>query len=179
MHDGEFDQTPQFSPDGEHWWDGQRWIPAEQARAQAAAVAAVSPDAQPAYLPRVERIRGLTPFVWRQLAIFAVLLSTALVAWAVIVLIRPTPDEKGPVGKALKSAAAAEQAYLVKHKAYTGSPMELGTVGYLPRVGVTLTVIRADRRSYCLMGSRGDVRLYVTRDVSTTTPTVITTTPCV
>ncbi|HUR50545.1 MAG TPA: hypothetical protein VMZ11_00305 [Mycobacteriales bacterium] len=177
--DAELDTEPQWDETGEHWWDGRRWMPGEEARAKAATVVAYG-GTVPAYLPQPDRARGQrSAFLKRQLILASVLLVLVGTVLVAALLARDTPPTEGPVGQALRSAATAEQVHLTRTKEYTGSPVELAKAGYQAKPGVTLSVLRADRRSYCLKGSRGDVVLYVSSDAARTTPSQVTFTPCV
>jgi hypothetical protein len=174
----EYDSTPQWSDDRAHWWDGQQWIPAQEAKAKANALAAVSPDARPAYLPPADP-PSRSSFVRRQLIIGGSVLLVLLLVLGIAELSRGgktlTPAQQ--VTKALVAASTAEHANLVAKKTFTGDFQELGAAGYKGEKGVALTVIRADRRAYCLQGLKGTVTLYVSGDTETEAPAV-TTEPC-
>src|SRR5207248_10574820 len=44
-------QSPQVSPDGAYWWDGQAWRPMPMPRAPEAAELATPPMTRPSWLP--------------------------------------------------------------------------------------------------------------------------------
>jgi hypothetical protein len=160
----EYDSTPQWSDDKSHWWDGQQWIPAQEAKAKANAIAAVSPEARPAYLPPADKSTERAAFLRRQLLIGAIVIAVLGTILGIAVATRPGPTPQEQVTKALVSATDAEKTSLHKNKAFTGDFTELGEAGYEGQPGVALTILRADRRSYCLKASKGAIVLYVTAD---------------
>jgi hypothetical protein len=175
--DAEFDTEPQWSEDGNHWWDGQQWLEAEEARARSAQTLAMSGQ-RAAYLPPVELPKP--PRNTRLLVSIAG--GVVLVAFATVLLLvlrnSGAPDDAGPVKQTLRSAFAAEKAFHAQKKTYTASHDGLMTAGYKPLPGVTLSIIRADRRSYCLQAGKGTALMYLASDVSTAEPK-ISSTPCV
>jgi hypothetical protein len=176
----EYDSTPQWSDDKSHWWDGQQWIPAQEAKAKANALAAISPEARPAYLPPADRASDRKAFVRRQLIIGGIVLAVLAAVLGIAVASRHgapplTPTQE--VTKALVSASSAEHTKLVATKGFTGDFQALTSAGYEPQKGVALTIIRADRRSYCLKAVKGTVALYISADHETASPAV-TPVPC-
>jgi hypothetical protein len=160
----EYDSTPQWSDDKSHWWDGQQWIPAQEAKAKANAIAAVSPDARPAYLPPADASPERAAFWRRQLLIGAVVLTVLGTILGIALATRPGPTPQEQVTKALVSATKAESASLATTKGFTGDFIALGKAGYEGQPGVALTILRADRRSYCIKATKGAIALYVTAD---------------
>lgn len=162
--DLDYDTQPQWSDDKSHWWDGQQWLTAAEAKAKANAIAAVSPDARPAYLPPADPTGERAAFWRRQLLIGAVVLVVLGVIIGIAVITRPGPTPEEQVAATLASAAQAETAAFRSGKAFTGDFQALEKAGYEPEPGVALTIISATRRSYCLKASKGNLALYVTAD---------------
>ena len=109
------------------------------------------------------RRAGVRPFAWSRWGLFFGYLQLVTgVALAVLLLVI-APDllkGAGSAGMSLRSASAAEAANLQRTGTYTASVPALVRSGFKAQPGVTFTVVRADRTSYCLKAVDGGTVLY-------------------
>ena len=109
------------------------------------------------------RRAGYKPFVWSRWGLFFGYLQLVVGVALAVLLIAIAPGllkGAGPAGETLRSAAAAEQVHARQTGSYTALVPQLVKAGFHAQPGVTFTVVRADRSSYCLKATEGGTTLY-------------------
>jgi hypothetical protein len=174
-----------LSPDGKFFWNGQSWVPTPDATAEAS-VGGTSGKAVTALVLGILWVFGLGSllaiifgFIGRRdikkdprlggagmatagFVLGIVGLIGAVLTFVFLVAVGSGIQSTAAVNNTLISGSIAELDFSVRNlgSGYTSDPSELAAYGFRPAAGVSFTILRADRSSFCLSASKGGTHEY-------------------